>query len=475
MPSAKGAPSERKPSCCWSAFEPKKQIRISEVLMKPQDVIRHKRDGQELSREEIGLFVRGVTSGEGWTDYQASALLMAIFLNGMSEAETRTLTEEMLHSGEKLKFDDLPQPKVDKHSTGGVGDKTSLILAPLAAACGVCVPMISGRGLGHTGGTLDKLEALAGYRVHLAVEEFRAVLEHVGFAMMGQTATIAPADKKLYALRDATETVEAIPLIVASIMSKKLAAGLDALVLDVKTGSGAFMQREEDARALAQALVATGNSCGVKTVALLTDMNQPLGRAVGNALEVRECLEILRGEVDQKTRPVRDLSVELAARMVALSGVEANLEAARARVVRALESGAGLEKFRANVEAQGGEARVCDDPSRLFDLTLDEVRVKSTRRGFVSRVNAAEVGRAVASIGGGRTRMEDAIDAGVGFLAEAKVGDEVNAEGTLGLLYSREVASEATSEAVARIVAAYQVDEEAPVQLPSLIREVITL
>ncbi|HVF48867.1 MAG TPA: thymidine phosphorylase [Pyrinomonadaceae bacterium] len=438
--------------------------------MRPQDVIRRKRDGGELSRAEIAFFVRGATDGS-WQDYQSSALLMAILLCGMSGAETGALTEEMLRSGEVLSFSDIARPKADKHSTGGVGDKTSLILAPLAAASGVCVPMISGRGLGHTGGTLDKLEAIAGYRVNLSLDEFRAVLERVGFAMMGQTEHVAPADKKLYALRDATETVEAIPLIVASIMSKKLAAGLDALVLDVKTGTGAFMREESRARELAAALVATGNSCGVRTEALITDMNQPLGRAVGNALEVVECIRLLRGEVDDATRPVLDLSLELAARMVALSGVEATLDAARGRVGRAWETGAALELFRANVEAQGGDARVCDEPERLAGLQLREVRIESPRAGFVAQTDASEIGRAVAALGGGRVTMKDEIDASVGYLAEAKIGDDVPEGATLGLLYCRDAAQGA--EAAARIQAAYTLSDAPPVAA-KLIKEVIT-
>ncbi len=440
--------------------------------MRPQGVIRRKRDGGELSPDEIAFFVRGVVSG-AWADYQSSALLMAVYLNGMNEAEQQCLTEEMLRSGEVLDFSGVPLAKVDKHSTGGVGDKTSLVLAPLVAACGACVPMISGRGLGHTGGTLDKLEAIEGYRVHLDLKEFREILSRVGFAMMGQTADIAPADKKLYALRDATETVEAIPLIVASIMSKKMAAGLGALVLDVKTGTGAFMHDEAKARELARGLVATGNGFGVKTEALLTDMNQPLGRAVGNGFEVKECIDILRGDVEEAARPVLDLSVELAARMVALCGVEGSLEAARAKVLRALSSGAALERFRRNVEAQGGDPRVCDEPERLMDLTLHEVRVESGRAGFVTAIDAAEVGRAVASIGGGRVRMEDTIDPSVGFLAEAKIGHEVAAGSALGLLYCRSQAD--AEEAARRIGAAYTVGEGPPAQLPELIKEVITL
>src|ERR1051325_6709070 len=298
--------------------------------MRPQEIIAKKRDGGVLSAEQIDAFIDGVCDN-GWADYQISALVMAMFINGLNDDEQNKLTHAMLHSGQILDFSDIDAPKADKHSTGGVADKTSLVIAPLVAACGVAVPMISGRGLGHTGGTLDKLEAIPGYPVHLNLEEFRRILNEVGFAMMGQTAEIAPADKKLYALRDATETVESIPLIVASIMSKKLAAGLGALVLDVKTGSGAFMRDEGRARALARALVRTGNSCGVHTEALLTDMSQPLGRAVGNANEVQECIDIMRGETTDETRDVRDLSVELAARMVALSGVGGTLEEARAR------------------------------------------------------------------------------------------------------------------------------------------------
>ena len=438
--------------------------------MRPQEIIRRKRDGGELSREEVASFVGGVVDGS-WADYQASALLMAVYLTGMTTGEMEALTQAMLRSGEVLDLSDVELPKADKHSTGGVGDKTSLVIAPLAAACGVAVPMISGRGLGHTGGTLDKLEAIPGYRVHLDLAEFRRVLGRVGYAMMGQTAEIAPADKKLYALRDATETVESIPLIVASIMSKKLAAGLGALVLDVKTGSGAFMRDEGRARALARALVRTGHSCGVQTEALLTDMSQPLGAAVGNANEVLECVAIMRGEAGDEARDVRELSLELAARMVALSGVDDSLEAARARVRRALDSGAALERFRRNVEEQGGDPRVCDDPSRLSDLTVEEVRVESVHAGYVVSVDAAEVGRAVASAGGGRTRVEDRIDPAVGYLARARVGQQVSAGEPLGLLYCRPGA--AADAAAARIRAAYAVGDEAPGRVPELIKEVI--
>jgi pyrimidine-nucleoside phosphorylase len=439
--------------------------------MRPQDLIHKKRDRGVLSRDEIRVFVRGVTDGT-WADYQTSALLMAIFLNGMNEAEQQELTEAMLHSGEILDFSDIPKPKADKHSTGGVGDKTSLVIAPLAAACGLCVPMISGRGLGHTGGTLDKLEAIPGYRVHLSLQEFRDILKDIGFAMTGQSSRIAPADRKLYALRDATSTVEAIPLIVASIMSKKMAAGLGALVLDVKTGSGAFMRDEERARELARALVATGNSCGVRTEALLTDMKQPLGRAVGNAIETHECISILRNEFDERARPVADLSIELTARMITLSGLESSLSSARARATRGLESGEAFELFKRNVQAQGGDPRVCDDPSQLLDLKLHEHRVESPRAGFVVKVDAAEIGNAVASIGGGRIHIDDEIDAAVGFLAGAMIGDELtSSDGVLGLLYCRDDSQ--AKEAGDRIRAAYEIGDEPPSTEYKLIKEVI--
>lgn len=437
--------------------------------MRPQDVIRKKRDGEHLSREEIDFFIDGVTH-EQIADYQVSALLMAIYLNGMNQAEQQALTEAMLNSGTILDFTDIAKPKADKHSTGGVGDKTSLIIAPLVAACGVCVPMISGRGLGHTGGTLDKLESIPGYRVNLSITEFRDVLERVGYVMNGQTGEIAPADKKLYALRDATATVESIPLIVASIISKKGAAGLDAMVIDVKVGNGAFMQNEARAESLAHALVGTGNSCGIRTRALLTDMNQPLGRTVGNAIEVRECLELLRGDVDEAARPVLDLSLELSAHMLVLSGLESSLAGALTRLQRALDSGAALECFRRNIEAQGGEPRVCDQPERFLPLAEGSVKVESPRPGFITRVNTTEVGHAIAAIGGGRVRIEDAIDASVGFITEAKIGDEVGPSRLIGRVLCND--AEKGQEAAARIRAAYEVGAEPPPK-PVLVKEVI--
>lgn len=438
--------------------------------MRPQDIIRKKRDGGELSRDEIAFFVQGVTHDEV-ADYQVSALLMAIFLNGMTEDEQAALTEAMLHSGEILDFSDVPKPKADKHSTGGVGDKTSLLIAPFAAAAGVCVPMISGRGLGHTGGTLDKLESIPGYRVDLSLKEFRAVLDVCGFAMNGQTAEIAPADKKLYALRDATATVECIPLIVASIISKKGAAGLEAMVIDVKTGSGAFMREHDKARQLARALVTTGNSLGVRSQALITDMNQPLGQAVGNSLEVRECIELLRGEVKEGARPVLDLSIELAARMVVLAKLEDTLEGGRARIKQVHESGEALETFRKNVEAQGGDPRVCDDPSGILTLTDQAFKVESPRSGFIVKVDTQEVGHAIAEAGGGRVRIEDQIDFVVGFIGEVKIGDQVRAGDPLGAVFCND--SNRGQTAAARLQAAFEIDSEAPTVVPELIKEVI--
>jgi pyrimidine-nucleoside phosphorylase len=396
---------------------------------------------------------------------------MAIYLNGMDQGEQQALTEAMLQSGNILDFSDIPKPKADKHSTGGVGDKTSLIIAPLVAACGVCVPMISGRGLGHTGGTLDKLESIPGYRVNLPTAEFKSVLERVGFAMAGQTAELAPADKKMYALRDATSTVEAIPLIVASIISKKGAAGLDAMVIDVKVGSGAFMREEARARALAHALVGTGNSCGINTTALLSDMNQPLGSAVGNSLEVKECIEILRNEAESGARPVLDLSLELSAHMLVLARVDDSLAAARSRLESKVRSGDALECFRRNIEAQGGDARVCDDPDGVLPLVSEEHQVESPRSGFVNSINTTEIGHAIAAIGGGRVRIEDAIDPTVGFMTRARIGDQVEARGALGSIYCRDAIK--ACEAAQRIQAAFEVADRPPREIPQLIKEVI--
>jgi len=438
--------------------------------LRPQDVIRKKRDGQELSREEIAFFVDGVTTGRV-ADYQISALLMAIYLNGMSQREQQDLTEAMLESGSILDFSDIAKPKADKHSTGGVGDKTSLLIAPLVASCGAAVPMISGRGLGHTGGTLDKLESIPGYRVNLTVDEFKKVLNEVGYAMAGQTAELAPADKKMYALRDATSTVEAIPLIVASIISKKGAAGLDAMVIDVKVGNGAFMRDEERARALAHALVSTGNSCGIRTRALLTDMNQPLGAAVGNSIEVKECIDILRGDTSTAARPVLDLSLQLAAHMLVLANVEQTIDSALTTLKRQLDSGAALETFRRNVVAQGGDARVCDNPAGFLPLVSESIKVESPRSGFITRIDTTEIGHAIAAIGGGRVRIEDVIDPTVGFVTEVKLGDRITQNDALGIVYSSDAGR--GREAAVRIQSAYAIDDSPPAGSQTLVKEII--
>ncbi|HMJ07373.1 MAG TPA: thymidine phosphorylase, partial [Pyrinomonadaceae bacterium] len=351
--------------------------------------------------------------------------------------EGKALTHSMLYSGEVLDFSDIDAPKADKHSTGGVGDKTSLIIAPLAAACGVAVPMISGRGLGHTGGTLDKLESIPGYNVNLTTGELRSTLRKCGFAMSGQTAEIAPADRKLYALRDATATVSYIPLIVASIMSKKLAEGLDALVLDVKTGSGAFMQRFDDARQLATELVATGKSFGVKVEAVVSDMDQPLGKWVGNAVEVFECIEILRGNIDGNARNTYTLSLELTARMLVLSGIAKDIEAAQKLAESKLASGEALEKLRQNIETQGGDAAVCDDPARLMPETMSKFEIAAASDGFISSVDTFAIGNAIVTLGGGRRKAEDSIDHLVGFSTNSIIGDEVRSGDPLGFVHCR--------------------------------------
>jgi len=438
--------------------------------MRPQEIIAKKRDGETLSPAEIHSFIEGVTDA-AWADYQISALLMAMFMGGLSLEEQNFLTEAMLASGDKLDFSDVDAPLADKHSTGGVGDKTSLIIAPLAAACGVFVPMISGRGLGHTGGTLDKLEAIRGYNVNLSTEEFKRIVKKCGFAMTGQTAEIAPADRKIYSLRDATATVESIPLIVASIMSKKLAEGLDALVLDVKTGSGAFMQDFEKSKQLAEALCKTGNACGVKTEAVISDMNQPLGKYVGNALEVFECVKILRGEADAQMLSTLELSIELTARMLVLTGIAETVENAKLKIKSVLDSGEALEKFRQNIELQNGDSKICDNPEILFDKDLVKVEVKAEKSGFISVIDAGAVGESVSKIGGGRIKVGDKIDYAVGCECVKKLGDEVQAGETLGVIFCRnETQANLIYEKSAN---AYKIVDEKPLENFDLIKAVI--
>jgi pyrimidine-nucleoside phosphorylase/thymidine phosphorylase len=427
--------------------------------MRAVDVIQKKRDGHELTRDEITAFIEGYTRGT-IPDYQASAWAMAVFFEGMTAAETVALTESMMRTGEVLDLSELPGPKVDKHSTGGVGDKTSMVLAPLAAACGLYVPMISGRGLGHTGGTLDKLESIPGFRVGLSLDEFRAVLRKSHLGLIGQTPEIAPADRKLYALRDVTSTVESRPLIAASIMSKKMAEGIDALVLDVKTGDGAFMVKEEDSRALAEAMLAIGRGMGKKVVALITDMEQPLGRTVGNALEIVECIETLQGK---GPKDLETLSVELAAWMLSLAGAPASLDAARARVREALSSGAGLKKFQEVIGLQGGDPRVCDDVSRL-PRAAETVELRAESAGRVTGIACRAVGTAAMLLGAGRETVDSTIDPGVGLVLRKKVGDTVSAGEPLATV--RVSDRRRLDEALAMLRRAMRVGPEAPPPRP---------
>lgn len=437
--------------------------------MRPQEIITIKRDGGELSKQQIGSFIDGVCDGS-WADYQITALIMAMFTRGLSQTEQEILVSAMLNSGEVLDLSDITIPKADKHSTGGVGDKTSLIIAPVVAACGVAVPMISGRGLGHTGGTLDKLESIPGYNVELTSAEFKSLVKEVGFAMSGQTADIVPADKKLYALRDATATVEYIPLIVASIMSKKLAEGLDALILDVKTGSGAFMQKYEDSVLLAKELVSTGKAFGVSTQAMVSDMSQPLGRYVGNAFEVFECIEILQGKRGKGYDETRELSLELSAGMLVLAGVAGDRSEALKIAEETIANGSALDKFFRNCESQGGDRSICTDPKQLLDHDLYEHFVRSETDGNIAEVNARSIGEAIVSIGGGRIKAEDEIDHAVGFACEAKIGDQINAGDTLGILYCR--SKEQADSISEKLTNAYKISEQ-KVSIPKLIKAII--
>jgi pyrimidine-nucleoside phosphorylase len=430
------------------------------------DVIRKKRDGIELAQAEIEGLVNAYTKGE-IPDYQVSAWLMAVVLKGMTRSETAALTDAMLHSGDVLDLSSLPPKKVDKHSTGGVGDKTSLVLAPLAAAAGVSVPMISGRGLGHTGGTLDKLEAIPGFNVNLPLAEFRRVLEIGGCAMIGQTAEIAPADRKLYALRDVTGTVESPYLICASIMSKKLAEGIDALVLDVKTGSGAFMKSEKDAAFLAELMVETGERMGKEVVALITDMDQPLGRMIGNALEVVEVVEVLRGGGPED---LRELCLELAAWMLHLGGVSRTVAKGKQVSAELISSGKALEKFRQMVELQGGDARVIDDAKRLPQAQR-AMEVTSAKAGYVGSIQCEQVGTACVILGGGRERKEDSVDPAVGIVLHKKVGDEVAAKEPLATIYYN---AEAKAEQARQLIeSSYVVTDAAPSIKRPLIHRII--
>src|ERR1700761_3676987 len=395
--------------------------------MRAVDIIRRKRDAGELTRDEIYFFVDGVTHSR-IPDYQTAALLMAIVWRGMSRAELAALTQAMIESGATLDWSELPAAKVDKHSTGGVGDKTSLVVAPVVAAAGLYVPMISGRGLGHTGGTLDNLESRPGFRVTLPLDEFRAVLAATRCAMIGQTPEIAPADKKLYALRDVTSTVESPYLITASIMSKKLAEGIDALVLDVKTGDGAFLKKQEEAEALADLLVETGTRTGKKVVALITGMDEPLGRKIGNALEVAECLDILHGG---GPNDLRELCIELSAWMLALGGRVKSVSEGRALAVEMITSGRARDTFREVVRLQGGNTKVVDDPE-ILPRARHFTQITAERAGYVEKIRTERLGIASMILGGGRETHEDDVDPAVGLEIHKQLGDAVKEGEGLG-------------------------------------------
>ena len=427
--------------------------------MRAVDIITRKRDGYELSTDEIAFFIEGFTSGE-IPDYQASAWAMAVLWRGMTPRETADLTQAIAASGDQLDLSDIVDVAVDKHSTGGVGDKTTLVVQPIVAACGIPVGKMSGRGLGFTGGTLDKMESVPGYSADLTTEQFLKQLKEVGIVLCGQTADRAPADGNLYALRDVSGTVPSIPLIASSVMSKKIASGAQAIVLDVKVGVGAFMHSEAEATALAEMMVEIGRHAGRRTVALISDMNQPLGNAVGNALEVKEAIETLIGKGPPDFRAH---CVEVAAQMIALADTETNVERAKEWVEASISNGDGLDKFRELVVVQGGDAHVVDDPERLPKAKIVKT-VPSPRAGYLGGIHAREVGLTAMQLGAGRARKGDPIDHAVGVLVHRKVGDHVE-EGDA--LFTVHAESERDCEdAVERLLQAHTFHEDRVDPLP---------
>jgi pyrimidine-nucleoside phosphorylase len=428
-------------------------------MFNPTEIIRKKRDGEKLTREELQFFIRGYLDGN-IPEYQMSALLMAIYFQKMDFEETATLTDIMLHSGVVVDLSSIPGIKVDKHSTGGVGDKVSLILAPMVAACGVPVPMISGRGLGHTGGTLDKLESIPGFRVHLSLDEYKSVIRDIGLVMIGQTQEIAPADKRIYALRDVTGTVECIPLITASILSKKLAEGMDALVLDVKFGRGAFMQSEQDAIALAQTMIGVSKNVGKKTVALLTNMNQPLGYTIGNWLEVVECIECMQGK---EVSDLMEVTYALGGAMLMLGKKATTIEEGIAQCEEALRSGKAFDKFKELVRKQHGDVSFINNPQK-YPKSKYSIEVKSTTNGDIDNIDALEIGFSSIMLGAGRTKVEDAIDPKAGIVLKKKVGDSVTAGETLAVLYTDK--SDTLETAAHRVDKAFSIATEPSTSQP---------
>jgi pyrimidine-nucleoside phosphorylase len=430
-----------------------------------QDIIIKKRDGIELSDNEISEFVQGYSTGS-IPDYQAASLVMAIFLNGMSGRELATLTSEMIKSGIVVDLSDIEGVKVDKHSTGGVGDKISIPLAPLVAACGVIVPMVSGRGLGHTGGTLDKLESIPGFNVNMSIEEYRQTIAKIGLCMIGQTKELAPADKKIYSLRDATGTVPSIPLISSSIMSKKLAEGIDSLVLDVKTGSGAFMPTLEKAQILARTLVDIGKRSGKRVTAFLTRMDDPLGFAIGNSSEIIESIKVLRGEGPED---VTQLTIALGAEMLILGDIAKTQEEAVSLLEEAISSGAAMDKFRQMIELQGGNPKVIDDFS-LFPSWSHEIDIKVDTSGWIESINSTEVGMAGVMIGAGRAVVSDLVDHGVGIKIIKKSGEKVTVGDTVAVLQYNN--PENAKAAAQRIKNAYKIGENKITSKPLIFKKI---
>ena len=410
------------------------------MSLNPVQIIEKKRNGEELVGAELQSFIRGITDGSV-EDYQAAAFLMATYFQGMTPAETVALTKAMLESGERIDLSSIAGVKVDKHSTGGVGDKISVILAPLAAACGLVVPMMAGRGLGHSGGTLDKLEAIKGFNVNLERQEYLRILKKIGFAIIGQTATIAPADKKLYALRDVTGTVPCVPLICGSILSKKLAEGTDALVLDVKVGSGAFMKTLNEAKTLAKALIAVAKKLGLPARALITDMNQPLGYSAGNSLEIIECIEVLRGRKapspELSSVDLRELTLTQCAHMLVLGKKAKSVREGRLLALARLQDGSAWEKFKAMVSEQGGNTAWIEDPS-LFPAAPIRVQWKAKKRGFLKRMDTEAMGRILVELGGGRKKASDSVDPTVGLWFHAKLGAKLTPGQPIATVFARD-------------------------------------
>jgi len=425
----------------------------------PVEMIRAKRDGEALSGDELRAFIAGVTDAS-IPDYQVAAMLMAIYFQGMTETELAAWADAMVRSGDVLDLSAIPRPKIDKHSTGGVGDKISIPLAPAVAACGVAVPMVSGRGLGHTGGTLDKLESIPGFRVDLDVARFARQVADIGVCLIGQTDRVAPADRRLYALRDVTGTVESIPLIASSIMSKKLAEGIDGLVLDCKVGTGAFMKDVTRARALCVAIRAIGHAAGKRVTCVLTEMDAPIGRAIGNALEIAESIDVLRGRGPADTR---ELTVVLGGEMLHLAGVAASADEGQARIAHALDDGSALAVFRRVVQAQGGDPAVCDAPERVLPQAARQVTIPAPRTGVIAGLEANAIGMAALVLGAGRRTKDDVIDPAVGIMLACAPGDRVAAGQALAVLHTNLPDGDPRlADATARFLGAVHVADSAP-------------